>query len=102
MSLTPTGFPVITSADVSWIARRWPTSVVVQFWGDIDRAYLGEAGISYWPVQAPPAGHMAILPSQPGPEPVVRLQAGGLKVASVLLTPPTDRAPFDLEFLDEL
>jgi hypothetical protein len=45
---------------------------------------------------------MAVLPSQPGPEPVVRLQAGGLKVASVLLTDPAERSPFDLEFLDEL
>ena len=102
VSLTPTGSPVITSADVRRIARTWPTAVVVQFWGDIDRASLREAGVPYWPVQAPPTGHMAILPSQPGPEPVIRLQAGGLKVGSVLLKPPADRTTFDLEFLDEL
>jgi hypothetical protein len=102
VSLTPTGSPVITSADAQWIARTWPTTAVVQFWGDIDRASLGDAGVPYWPVQAPPPGHMAILPSQPGPEPVVRLQAGGLKVGSVLLKPPADRTAFDLEFLDEL
>ncbi len=102
VSLTPTGSPVITTADVHRIARTWPTAVVVQFWGDLDRPVLGEAGVPYWPVQAPPVGHMAILPSQPGPEPVVRLQAGGLKVGSVLLRPPADRTAFDLEFLDEL
>jgi hypothetical protein len=45
---------------------------------------------------------MAVLPSQPGPEPVIRLQAGGFKVASVLLTPPAERSAFDLGFLDEL
>ena len=84
-----------------WIARRWPTSVVVQFWGDLDRAS--------WAKQASPTGpsrrHLPATwrSSQPaGPEPVIRLQAGGLKVASVLLTPPADRTAFDLEFLDEL
>ncbi len=102
VSLTPTGSPVIGSEDVRWIAGTWPATVVVQFWGDLDRASLGDAGVRFWPVQAPPAGHMAILPSQPGPEPVIRLQAGGLKVGSVLLKPPADRTPFDLEFLDEL
>jgi hypothetical protein len=102
VSLTPTGSPVVRSDDVRWIAATWPTAVVAQFWGDLDRSSLDDAGVRYWPVQAPPAGHMAILPSQPGPEPVIRLQAGGLKVASVLLKQPTDRTAFDLEFLDEL
>jgi hypothetical protein len=102
VALTPTGSPVITSADVQRMTTTWPTTTVVQFWGDLDRASLGDAGVPYWPVHAPPAGHMAVLPSQPGPEPVVRLQAGGFKVGSVLLTPPADRTAFDLEFLDEL
>jgi hypothetical protein len=45
---------------------------------------------------------MAVLPSAVGPEPIVRLQAGGLRVAQVLLTPEEARAPIDLEYLDEL
>jgi hypothetical protein len=102
VSLTPTGSSVLDAADVDWIARTWPATVVVQFWGDLDREALSAAGIRYFPAQAPAAGHMAILPDQPGPEPVVRLQAGGLKVASVLRTPPADRTAFDLAFLDEL
>jgi|SRR4051794_12696299 hypothetical protein len=102
VSLTPTGSPVLTTKAVEWIATTWPATVVAQFWGDIDRGSLGEAGVSYWPVEAPPSGHMAVLPSQPGPEPVVRLQAGGFKVGSVLLKSPADRTPLDLEFLDEL
>jgi hypothetical protein len=102
VSLTPTGSPVIGPAEVRWIADTWPATVVVQFWGDLDRASLSYAGVRHWPLQAPPAGHMAILPSQPGPEPVVRLQAGGLKVASVLLQPQAEQTAFDLEFLDEL
>lgn len=102
VSLTPTGSSVITPDDARLVAERWPTAVVAQFWGDIDRGPLDDAGVRYWPLDPPPAGHMAILPSQPGPEPVVRLQAGGFKVASVLLKPPADRTAFDLEFLDEL
>jgi hypothetical protein len=102
VSLTPTGGPVLGPADVRRISATWPAAVVVQFWGDVDRAALDEAGVAHWPRHAPPAGHMAVLPSQPGPEPVVRLQAGGLKVASVLLTPVSERTAFDLEFLDEL
>jgi hypothetical protein len=102
VSLTPTGSSVLSPAEVRWIADTWPTSVVVQFWGDLDRATLGQAGVACWPLQAPPAGHMAVLPSQPGPEPVIRLQAGGLKVASVLLTPAAERSAFDLGFLDVL
>jgi hypothetical protein len=102
VALTPTGSSVLSPADVRWIATRWPAAVVVQFWGDLDRTSLQDAGVLYWPLQAPPAGHMAILPNDPGPEPVVRLQAGGLKVASVLLRSPADRSAFDLEFLDEL
>jgi hypothetical protein len=102
VSLTPTGSSVLGQADVRWIADTWPAALVAQFWGDLDRALLDQVGLSYWPVQPPGAGHMAVLPSEPGPEPVVRLQAGGLKVASVLLTPPAERTAFDLEFLDEL
>ena len=102
VSLTPTGSSVLSPADIRWIADTWPNAVVVQFWGDLDRTTLDQAGVSYWPLQAPPDGHMAVLPSQPGPEPVIRLQAGGFKVASVLLTPPAERSAFDLGFLDEL
>ena len=50
--------------------------------------------------QAPPApGHMAILPSAVGPEPIVRLQAGGLKVGEVLCRRAGLRRR-DLDYLD--
>ncbi|PYR64397.1 MAG: hypothetical protein DMF91_00415 [Acidobacteria bacterium] len=55
-----------------------------QFWGDVDRAALAEADVPVTPVNAPSVGHMGVLPSSIGPEPVVRLQAGGLKVGEVL------------------
>ena len=43
-----------------------------------------------------------MLPSAVGPDPIVRLQTGGLKVAQVLLKPAGERTPADLEFVDEL
>ena len=57
---------------------------MAQFWGDIDRASLASAGVAVWPERAPATGHMGVLPSSLGAEPVVRLQAGGLKVGELL------------------
>jgi hypothetical protein len=102
VALRPRNGGVLDRRTAAEIARVWPDVVVVQFWGEIDRLELRRLGLDCWPPTAPPAGHMAVLPSDLGPEPVVRLQAGGLKVASVLRTPKHRRTPFDLEFLDEL
>lgn len=66
------------------LADRWPGVVVAQFIGDIDRTTFRNAGISVWPPEAPSPGHMGILPSDIGPEPIIRLQAGGLKVGELL------------------
>jgi hypothetical protein len=45
---------------------------------------------------------MGVLPNDIGPEPIVRLQAGGLKVGQVLLTPSRERTEFERGFLDVL
>ncbi len=82
------------------IAQRWPGAVIAQFWGDLDR---GEqpARLPLWPPAPPPRGHLGILPSMVGPEPIIRLQSGGLKVAETLLR-GTLADPEDLEFLQEI
>jgi hypothetical protein len=97
VALQPTGSSVLSAADLRRIETSWPDCVLVQFWGDIDRAHCP---VMTWPVVAPPAGHMGVLPSRLGPDPIVRLQAGGLKVAQILLTPPTARAARDMEYVD--
>jgi hypothetical protein len=84
VSLTPQRSLTVTAADAREIARRWPEAVVAQFWGDIDRDALAAVGVPVCPAQAPAAGHMAVLPSAIGPEAVIRLQAGGLKVGELL------------------
>ncbi len=84
VALQPRPGPVLSAADAVTIAKCWPGSVVAQFWGDIDRAALAAVDAPVWPPKASAPGHMGILPSDVGPEPVVRLQAGGLKAAEVL------------------
>jgi hypothetical protein len=81
------------------ISRRWPGAVVVQFWGDIDRDALRAAGVPFWPVESPGIGHMGILPSALGPEPIVRLQSGGLKVGQVLARGYDKSRPSDREYV---
>jgi hypothetical protein len=84
VSLTPQPSAVVTEADAREIARRWPGAVVAQFWGDMDREALAALAVPVCPATAPSRGHMAILPSAIGPEAVIRLQAGGLKVGELL------------------
>lgn len=62
--------------------------------GDIDTDYCEQCGISYFPDKLD-KGQMGILPSDLGFEPVIKLQAAGLKVAEELL-----RKNYDSEFLN--
>jgi len=70
--------------EAAFVRECFPGAIVAQFWGDVHRAALEAASVSCWPLDPPPAGHMGILPSAAGPEPIVRLQTGGLKVGEVL------------------
>ncbi|OLD38624.1 MAG: hypothetical protein AUI57_06290 [Candidatus Rokubacteria bacterium 13_1_40CM_2_68_8] len=93
---------VVGKADATRIAARWPGAVTVQFWGDCDRAALAEAGVPFWPIKPPALGHMGIIPSGVGPESVVRLQSGGLKVVEVLLRESRAGVGSDWEYVDSL
>jgi hypothetical protein len=92
---------VLDAADAGRIAREAPTAVLAQFWGDLPRVECERLDVPVAPAVAPAAGHMGVLPSAVGPEPVVRLQAGGLKVASVLRRPRESWTAVDREFVDE-
>lgn len=84
VGLQPGPEPVLCARDVVAIAERWPGAVLAQFWGDMDRSALTAVDVPFWPSEAPLPGHMAILPSAVGPDPVVRLQAAGLKTGELL------------------
>ena len=100
VALRPRGEPVVSAAEVDTLARAHPGAVLVQLWGDLDRDALAAAGVPVAPAIAPGPGHMGVLPSAIGPEPVVRLQAGGLKVGQVLLTAAPTRE--ELTYVDLL
>lgn len=82
VALRPAAWPRIGSPEATHLAACAPAgAIVVQFWGDMDRTVLSANGLGVWPTAPPRLGHMGILLSEIGPEPVVRLQAGGLRAA---------------------
>lgn len=85
IAVTPQAGCGVGPAQIDHIAACIPPeATVVQFWGDIDREAAKEAGLSIWPIVGPAPGHMAILLSNLGPEPIIRLQAGGLRAAELV------------------
>ncbi len=92
VSRTPGSTGALSSEEMQAIAQRWPGAIVAVYWGDVDRRELQAAGLSFWPRDAPVKGHMGILPSDIGPEAIVRLQSGSLKAAEALLRHPDDPA----------
>jgi hypothetical protein len=88
VALQPGDAPVLDAEAALILSRNFPGAVVVQYWGDLDRAACERAGIPVWPPADPGRGHMGVLPSAVGPEPIVRLQTGGLKVGEVLAGTP--------------
>ncbi len=102
VSLTPSRGPRMNRQDADTIARRWPGAVVTQFWGDFNRDAFADARVPVWPSDPPHAGHMGILLSDLGPEPIVRLQAGGLKAAEVLWRQHAGEPDVDGEYVERL
>jgi hypothetical protein len=82
--------------DRSWIGDRAEITIaqlksafddplVLRYAGDVSESELGAAGVRFFPPHVA-SGHMGVLPSAIGPDPIVRLQAGGLKSAEAMLT----------------
>jgi hypothetical protein len=84
VALAPRPTSVLGVNDLRQLSREYSGAVLVQFWGDLDRAEADHLKIAVWPPNAPEAGHMGILPSAVGADPIVALQAGGLKVGELL------------------
>jgi hypothetical protein len=102
LALKPRDQFVLTAEDAKTLAERAPGTLVVQYWGDMDREALAAASVPVWPPDEPRKGHMAVLPSAIGPEPIVRLQAGGLKVGELLARGLTNATPDELAFIQDL
>jgi hypothetical protein len=102
VALRPRAELVLTAADARIIRQEAPDTVVIQYWGDVDRAALSAESLMVWPERTPGAGHMGVLPSAVGPEAIVRLQSGGLKVGEVLSRGLENASPEDLAFVQLL
>jgi hypothetical protein len=83
MALLPGDAP-LGQRDLETIATRAPGALLAQFWGDIDREAAARLGLRICPEVEPGRGHMGILLNRLGHEPIVRLQAGGLKAAEIV------------------
>lgn len=81
VALDPARTPVLGESDMARLATVAPGTCIAQFWGDVDRASAARRGIQVWPRIEPAPGHMGILLNRLGPEPIIRLQAGGLRAA---------------------
>jgi hypothetical protein len=86
-----TGYPF----DKQWIGKEnflisvykirdeFPEAVLLRYAGDIDETYCKDK-ILFYP-EFVHSGHMGILPSAIGNDPIIRLQSGGLKVGELAL-----------------
>jgi len=81
VALSPASKPRIGRGEAKRIAQVAPGAVLAQLWGDLDRNALEAERVPVWPARSPKPGHMAMLLSEIGPEPIIRLQAGGLRAA---------------------
>jgi len=61
---------------------------LLRYAGDIDEEFCA-GKLDFYPVHVH-SGHMGILPSAIGPDPIVRLQSGGLKVGELMLKQQTE------------
>ena len=93
---------VLTPEEADMLAKYAPGAVLAQYWGDADRVALTAAGVPVWPPHAPQPGHMGVLPSAIGPEPIVRLQSGGLKVGELLARGLDSASPDELAIVQDL
>jgi hypothetical protein len=65
------------------IKEHFSDPYILRYAGDVDNLALDAAAIRYFP-RSVSSGHMGILPSAIGYDPVIRLQAGGLKAGEAL------------------
>jgi hypothetical protein len=102
VALQPRPEPVLSATDAISVSKYWPGALVAQYWGDIERSAFSTQNIPICPAEEPKPGHMGILPSAVGPEPIIRLQTGGLKAAEVVWRQSSQSSDPAMEFVQLL
>ena len=74
------GWPI----EASKLKEQFNSPYILRYAGDIDTKVLDKLGVRYFPKDVS-SGHMGILPSAIGLDPILKLQAGGLKVGELML-----------------
>lgn len=72
-----------TPIKIQQLVERLKNPKILRYAGDIEINALEESSIQFYPEHVTP-GHMGILPSDIGFDPIIRLQAGGLKVGQLM------------------
>lgn len=73
-----------TAVSIHQIKSQLSDPVILRYCGDVNESVLENKGIRFFPKHVH-SGHMGVLPSAIGYDPIIRLQAGGLKVGELLL-----------------
>jgi len=73
-----------TAINIQQIQSQLSDPYILRYAGDVDEAVLSKKGVRFFPSHVH-SGHMGILPSAIGYDPIIRLQSGGLKVGEALL-----------------
>jgi hypothetical protein len=74
-----------TALSIKQIKAEFNDPYILRYCGDADPGAMDKEGIRYFPAVVH-SGHMGVLPSAVGYDPIIRLQAGGLKSGEALLT----------------
>ena len=72
-----------TALSIEELKTEFNDPLILRYAGDVNTKLLDKNGIRYFPAHVH-SGHMGILPSAIGHDPIIRLQAGGLKVGEML------------------
>lgn len=102
IATTPSATDNLTysKSEVTEFISRIRTASVVHLWGDIEYETLKRSNIVFVPPEPVREGHQGLSMGSIGPEPVIRLVVGGLKVGEALSRGSQD--PFDLEFCQKI
>lgn len=82
--------------DKEWIGNNHPLKLdnikrqlrdpyILRYFGDLAVADLDKSDVRYFPAEVK-SGHMGVLPSAVGFDPIIRLQAGGLKAGEAMIS----------------
>ena len=78
-----------TDVNIDQIKSAIKDPLILRYCGDIEETYLTGKNMRFFPSHVP-SGHMGVLPSAIGYDPIIRLQSGGLKAGELMLKGKTE------------